>query len=168
MYTNPLLKERRQDYDGVIFSSNNIEIFRLSYKREIENIKALLNAHPQGTIIETRGYYGETPVMHAATSPEAIDVIAFLIKEGEADINKVDTSGATILMYATVNVRCHPYYDFPESLDVLKYLIDNGADYTAVDFKGRTFIDYLPSHKREEMVKYIDEVISLNLKPAKH
>jgi ankyrin repeat protein len=149
------------------YLSNNIDIFNFAFHGDVESVERLLDEKQESCLSEIKGYFGESLLTHAVGFSYNWRMVEFLIKRG-ADLHFVDDEGFTILMYSTLSIgKNKGLLSFENDSGTVKNLIKLGADFNAIDFKGRTFIDFLPSHKKEEMQEYINENYAVNLKPAK-
>ena len=93
----------------------------------------------------------------------AFDIVRFLIDEG-ADVNHIDNEGRTVLMWACGTTGewddimydeppsnkplIENKYDFSFDYDIIKLLIDSGADNTIKDNNGFTAFDYFNEQQR--------------------
>ena len=75
---------------------------------------------------------------------QVINKTILALKATGADINQCDLRGATPIMYATWN-------SFP--VDVIKTLVENGADYNARDLNGKSVLDYAYDYNADQTVK---------------
>ncbi len=77
--------------------------------------------------------YGTTPLMIACCAFSGTDTIVTQLIENGADIDLADEYGMTALMYAASK----------SNINLMKILLDNGADRTIQDNEGKTYKDYL-------------------------
>jgi ankyrin repeat protein len=94
------------------------------------------------------------------------DTVKYLVEQG-ANVNAVDNHnnspgehGTTALMYASVN----PAYigllgvaNADTRFNIVKYLVEHGADVNAKNAKGRTALMWASTNRRLEIVKYLVE-----------
>lgn len=100
----------------------------------------------KGIHIETRDSDGRTALMYTSTGPFA-QTIEFLLKKG-ADANAVDTKEHwTPLMFAAAEGQ----------YEVVKLLLDAGADTTIKDVDGDTAESFAIQNKHNKVVKLIRE-----------
>ena len=84
---------------------------------------------------------------------EVIDKTILALKAANVDINQHNVVGMTPIMLALWN-------GFP--LDVIKTLIDNGADYNARDIDGKSVLDYAYDYNADQSVKdYLESIGAL-------
>ena len=130
------------------------DIFRACVDGELENVKKLLD---EGVDVNIRDNDGWTPLMDAVLFGR-LDIIDELVNRG-ADIDVVDNDGMSALMFPNTDKK---------NILAFKKLIFYGANYNAVDKKGRNMLDFLSDHRedRKEIEEYISTLPS-NIKPAK-
>lgn len=151
------------------------------------NTEMLINLVRDGEDINQKNNHGYTP-LHIAARYNSADCLIFLINNG-ADIYKKDCWGGTPLHTAAdygsadclkilvqkggikiVNERDNDgstalHSGSCRSVQNLKILIDAGADVTAKDNYGRTFLCYFISTKsRKEIEDYIQYISTLDIK----
>jgi ankyrin repeat protein len=80
-----------------------------------------------GLDVNSRNYYFETPLMHAANND--LNLTKLLIENG-ADISAKNTSGFTALIRAVQGKK----------IEIVKYLIEQGADVNAKDSRGKSVL----------------------------
>lgn len=98
----------------------------------------------------------ETP-LHFAAYWEALNCLQLLLSCEDIDINAQTDGGYTALHMAAMKER----------IDIIKCLIDSGADITLQCKKGKTFLEYLNEDLKKEMEDYIqqyDVIASLDIK----
>lgn len=98
-----------------------------SWLDQVERLEVLLKAGANINAIDTKFYYGRTPLINAMINHN-LDCIKFLVKEG-ANLNLADDKGYTALIWASV-----------EEYDVtnVEILIQAGANLEAIDKEGNT------------------------------
>ena len=132
----------KRNYDPYDKSFNNSALHEAAFRNHTEIIKALLDA---GTEIDIKNAGGETPLMLAARSAnKEIDDIRLLIKSG-ADVNSKNKWGVTVLMCAARDNWGMNYTPNPE---IVKLLLDAGADAKAKDNNGKSVTDYARENKK--------------------
>ena len=118
-------------------------------KRAINSLPTL---QPQCLQIcfETPEYYYP---LQCACSPNEFEILKYLIENG-ADCNLVSRgigASQTPLML-TVIYGC--------DAEVIRYLLDHGADKSATDCKGQTALDYAIQYKREALIPILKEGVN--------
>ena len=84
---------------------------------------------------------------------ETIDKTILALKTANVDINQHNVVGETPIMLAIWN-------GFP--VDVIKTLIDNGADYNARNMEGKSVLDYAYDYDADQSVKdYLESIGAL-------
>ena len=107
--------------------TNKISINHTVFSKNPEGICKLLIQY--GADLEYKGYFGQTPLMHAVKLDEYIAALAY-IKLG-ANVNARGRNGDSPLSLA---IR-------EENIPMLKLLFDNGAD-PKTKYKGKTLLQY--------------------------
>ncbi|WP_333661249.1 formyltransferase family protein [Acinetobacter sp.] len=120
------------DYDIRLYFDNidrNLENIKFCKKNEIENlIKGMCGVHD-------RNGKGISPILIATLSGRISHIEKLL--EMNANINDIDYCGRSVLMYAAY--LC----DKTKNYDVLKFVLDQGAEISHQDFYGKSVIEYL-------------------------
>jgi len=80
---------------------------------------------------------------------DTFEIVKLLVSHG-ANINEKTKNGTTPLMMAA----------YRNNLDIVKFLLFEGADRYLTDPKGRTFLDYATDRKS------VEEIMFTNIKPA--
>ena len=115
-----------QDNEGMTAFAKN---FERVYIKIYENI--LLAMLKEGVDINAAAYFDEAPVIkianNAATLSANIEQLQFLVKNG-ADLNIKNSQSYTPLMLAVIK----------NNIDMVRALLDAGADTSITDNKGRT------------------------------
>jgi ankyrin repeat protein len=142
-------------------SEDDIHPFYIAvgYNPNVDVVKYLIS---KGAKVNIKSPWGDTP-LHAASHNPNVDVVKYLISKG-ADIHAKDSWGRTPLYSAVVQNNQSHFYDsgtgqtllYPAvvrntNIDVLKYLISQGADVNAKDKWGWT-----PFHRAVERNTNID------------
>lgn len=86
----------------------------------------------KGVNVNLQDNEGNTPFMNAASVNKDVQIITLLLSKVK-DINAKNSKGVTALAFAVKN----------NSPEIIKYLIDKGADITAVDNAGENLASYL-------------------------
>jgi ankyrin repeat protein len=91
---------------------------------------------------------GNTCLMIAAMSATNMDVASVLLHYG-ADVNEVNAEGMTCLMLAAENGLT----------DMVKFLVDNGADPRSRDHDGLTAMDHAEQAEHEETLCVLEALL---------
>ncbi|MBR0079832.1 MAG: ankyrin repeat domain-containing protein [Synergistaceae bacterium] len=117
-------------------------LHQAAFRNNSEMIKALLDA---GAKVDIRNALGETPLMNAVKSAKKeIDDVKLLINSG-ADVNARAKRDVTVLMVAASDNWGMNYTPNPE---IVKLLLDAGADAKAKDIDGKSVTDYARENKK--------------------
>jgi uncharacterized protein len=103
--------------------------------KEVDKVKALIDAGAEVDARENTGQY--TPLMFAAQKDSNIEVVKALVEAG-ADVNLTNNKGDTPLFIATTS-----YGRSGIGADILRYLLDHGADPHIKAADGSTVIEYV-------------------------
>lgn len=132
-------------------------------KKAIEDndINQLKYLHENDTnimnIVDNDGY---TPLMHAITYTN-IDCIIF-IYENCSNIHNINSNGNNALLIALFYLKYSGedfYDDYINLIQIIKYLLENGADINIVNNQGKSAIDLAFN---EEINKIISEYSIIN------
>jgi ankyrin repeat protein len=88
-------------------------------------------------------------LIHIAVMQDDFDLVKQCVQLN-ADVNKIDYFAQTALFYC-------------KSVEMAKYLIDNGADVNILNFRGETAIVSLYNGNNNEIIKYFAEITNLDL-----
>jgi ankyrin repeat protein len=128
--------------------SSHMPVLDAAEQGDLPKLKALLKEGRSINEHNPRVKFGWTPLI-AAIYQSNWNVAHYLIQSG-ADPNIPDTSGTTPLMWATTSRS-------GEAVDIVKDLIDHGADVFAKDKMGASVLSYAsaqpPRPKILEVVK---------------
>ena len=119
----------------------NIHIY--SSKNEIDKVESYIK---DGGDIDSLGEYDSTP-LHYACREGNFEIVKLLVKHG-ADVNRENR-------YSTI----YPIFDIlssikaKESLPLILFLIESGADIMAVDSFGNTILHYAIEQEMIELIK---------------
>jgi hypothetical protein len=92
------------------------------------------------SILNYKNEYGETALMTAVASND-YEMVNYLI-EKNVDVDEKTTSGLTALMIA-------------KELEIIKLLVDNGADVSAKDDQGWSPLIYISGNNNVEQLEYL-------------
>lgn len=81
----------------------------------------------------------------------APDVIKALIEQVGADVNAKGICGWTVLMWSAYKTSC------PE---VIKILVDAGADLLACDEKGKTVLDWAKKNENTSVAEMVEKMLA--------
>ena len=116
-------------------------------------IELLIDA---GVDINAKDNGGRTPLYYALEGSLLCNGPWDLLLDKGCDPNIADTEGRTPLHLACAN----------EYIDIVKILIDFGADFKALDYRNRTPLCFLPGAKKHEIRTYILSQLSDGLEQA--
>lgn len=97
--------------------------------------------------VNVRAFDGWTPLMYAATGPNAIECIKLLLKAG-ADVNVTNDDNQTALYELLKKEECNPFCS-----ECCKLFIDAGANINAGDSRGNTPLHLALGLKNAEQAK---------------
>ena len=91
-----------------------------------------------------------TPLMFLCNydKSQCIEIVRFLL-DNKADVNATNNYGTTPLIYACR--RGH--------IDIVRILIESGADYIICDKKGKSAIDHARKKHNTECVDYLNDLL---------
>jgi len=132
------------------------ELANAIFDDDLYSVYTIINAHPNlNTIDET----GMSPLMHAVGA-EDIRLIELFITRG-ADINLQGHQGFTALHHAvdisidgTIQNGGKPG---DEPLSIISFLIENGANLSALTDEGETPFDIANNYGAHKVVRYLSE-----------
>lgn len=106
--------------------------------------------------INIKDEYGDSLLIKATMKDwigkKLINFIKMLIEEKKADVNQPGQAGLTPLMH-TIKTR---YDDLKEQIDMIKYLIEHGANPEAKDVFGKTALDYAKETNKPELIAALE------------
>tara|TARA_B100000795_G_C22795513_1_gene439149 strand:- start:1475 stop:2635 length:1161 start_codon:yes stop_codon:yes gene_type:complete len=139
------LKSKITEYlsTGMVDGEGYISIETLSAIKEgdIDKLNVLIQKKTINNCFETN--FGSTNYLVLAIFSESMESLKYFIEQG-ANFEHV-CENKTPLMYASK-------YD---KLNMVKYLVDLGADINFVSIKGKTALDYAIQYKRPEVTAYL-------------
>lgn len=103
---------------------------------KLDDVIALIAAGAEIDAREETGQY--TPLMFAAQNDDSIDVVRALVEAG-AGVNLTNSKGETPLFIATAS----PGYNGTAGAEIIRYLLDHGADPHIADQSGGTPITFV-------------------------
>lgn len=104
---------------------------------------------------DTRDSYGFTPLMKLVGKHDATVADLRRLLASGADINARDEAGNTVLMHAA-GIRWYSH-EMPVTLDVVKYLVEQGADVHARNHQGLNALEVAMCHREcdEEVLAWL-------------
>lgn len=99
---------------------------------------------------------GWTPLMRVACLSGNEDVAEVLIAK-QADVNKIDNSGKTILMAASMNGH----------FNLVRLLVEKGANIYLKNREGKTALEFAQSFDRHRIIKYLEYQVQKDEKQRK-
>lgn len=113
-----------------------------AFNGHLEILKDLLKA---GAVVDVRDSMGRTPLMYASTGPFPESVL--LLLENGADPNAVDSDEHfSAVMHAAAEGH----------LEVVRILIDHGADHTLKDIDGDDAASFARQNGHSQVVEYLE------------
>ncbi len=109
-------------------------------------VKSLLVAYPN--IHQVRGPHEIPLLSHAVVGRQQADEVFHLLLESGADLNATSRIGLTPLIMAAITGR----------VEIIRTLLDRGADATHTDDKGKTALDWATDRKNEAAIKLLSEI----------
>uniref|UniRef100_A0A336N437 CSON006168 protein n=1 Tax=Culicoides sonorensis TaxID=179676 RepID=A0A336N437_CULSO len=97
--------------------------------------------------------YNDTALLHSAVRSDGLKMVKLLIKNYKFDVNVKDSNQRTPLHDAISRTPLHDAIS-RSNLEIVKYLIDRGADVNAKDSNERTALHEVAKHSNLEIVKY--------------
>ena len=88
-------------------------------------------------------------LLHLAVLQDDIELVKQCVQL-DVDVNMVDRQGCTALFYC-------------KSLEIAKFLVDNGADVNILDIWGNTAVVSLYRRANNDVIKYLAEITNLDL-----
>jgi ankyrin repeat protein len=144
----------------------------LMYAAESGNVEVAKLLMDKGADAHAKMNFGDTVLMYAAESGN-LDLVKAILDKG-VDVNARDTAGNTALRYSVgtrlgdLNDDMHVYYESTgRSVDpeIVKLLIEKGADVNAEDGLGQTVLMGAAKGKHPEVLRIlIDRGAEVNLK----
>lgn len=135
--------------------SKNIENDSLCHAIWEEDFNKVSSLVESGTDLNRQGRNGYTPLMQAAEM-ENVQIAKLLIEHG-SDINSAGHEGATPLHIAvdisidgTIQNGGSPG---EEPLEMIRFLLKNGADTRLTDSKGKSALNWAEDYKSQKVIK---------------
>jgi len=98
--------------------------------------------------------YGLT-LLHVAADSDDIPAAKYLLENG-ANINELNNYGSTPLHYVLSSRRA--------TTDIIKFLLDHGADRDKLDGNNRTLIERAHFYERPDFAQFIEEYEQIPIK----
>ena len=121
-----------------LFASCDLNINNLSLDKPINYYQA--TAHDENLI-------KMTTALHVACLTGKLEMVKYLVEKIKIDINYLDRTGSTALMYAA----------WKGYFDIVKYLIKHNANINIKNLKGGTANKYASHAGNKKIVKYLKE-----------
>jgi ankyrin repeat protein len=100
----------------------------------------------KGADVNTKDNNGNTPIFLAVSSyNNNLELEKLLIKKG-ADLNIKNDDGLNPLLYLIKSKSETSFYIFDHDIEIIKELLNNNIDPTAIDSDGRTVLHLIVSH----------------------
>lgn len=140
--------------------------------RDKESVKFLIK---NGANVNYKNPFGKTPIFYAVGFND-LDMVKLLVENG-ADVNAVYIGkNAKLAISSNIGIVTLPFYQNlcdlehtsrtlfmhasqHSNVEMLEYLIKNGADTNAVDDLGFNALDYAKMSNNMENVKYLEESV---------
>lgn len=123
----------------------------------IEHGAIINRPYKTGPLYSICGNY--SPLIYSVSryccTPKGLDTVIFLVKHG-VDVNQQDTVyGWTALHWAIYQARKIKYELFRNQYNIVKFLINSGADINIRDIKGYTPLDYAKTYGLVDFVNLL-------------
>jgi methionyl-tRNA formyltransferase len=133
------------DYNICLYKDYSLQLFEYVQAGDAEKVNEIALLVDNVDVTNRQGW---SPLMIAAYNND-LPIVMALLKAG-ANINSSNKKGTTVLMYAKAGaIRTN-------ELHTLKYLLMQGADYTAVDITGKSVLDYARVEDNADVVNCLE------------
>jgi len=173
------LIDKGADINALTYDGSNLLHLSAGYNKNLDVVKFFIDKFD----IESRDNNGWTPLLSAANTQENLEVIQFLIDKG-ADINALTYGGENLLH---LSAGCNKNLDVvkffidkfdiesrdndgltpllsaaqtQEKLEVIKLLVDSGADIHAKAKEGSTVFHSAAMNKNPDIAEYFELLFS--------
>lgn len=119
-----------------LFKVCGLELENFSLKKSVQYLQT--NVHSENLV-------RMTTALHVACLNGKLDVAKHLVTELHIDVDYLDRTGSTALMYAA----------YAGYLDIVKFLVENGANINIKNLKGGTAARYASYAGHREIVDYL-------------
>lgn len=140
-----LLLQHGSDFNARL--TGHCPIVIAARRGHIDIVRILLE---NGANVEEKGSAGY-PALISALMHDRISTVHFLIEQAGAQVNSMDSDENTALHHAVRSEN-------PHALEMIRYLLDNGADVTMVNRRGQNPLQIALYEKRKAAVEVITGV----------
>lgn len=123
-----------------LFKACGLNIDKLALKKNVQYLK---------TNVHTDNLVRMTTALHVACLQGDLSAVKRLIEEVHIDVNYIDRTGSTALMYAA----------YSGHFEIVKYLVEHGANLTIKNLKGGTAVRYAAYASNKKIVEYLNSVV---------
>jgi len=135
------------DYDLYLFKDYSFLLIESINQQNYGRVLEIIDLVPN---LEVRTRQGWTPLMIAAYRGDLSVVIALI--EAGANVNATNKKGTSVLMYAKTSAISS------NSLQLMEYLLDNGADASVLDEAGKSILDYALEDENELVTSFLSSL----------
>ena len=167
----------KKDADITIKNNfGNTPLHTASWQGKFEVVKYLINS---GADITLKNNFGNTPLYNAmqtnrleivrylmnhldkdkvyllrASQWDNLEIVKFFVQRGY-DVNHTDADKSTALHYTV--------YFGKDDINIIRHLVENGADISKVNVHGDTPLSLAKKHKKLKMIQYLENIDKKNL-----
>ncbi len=123
-----------------LFKACGLNVEKLALKKNVQYLK---------TNVHTDNLVRMTTALHVACLQGDLAAVQRLIEEVHIDVNYIDRTGSTALMYAA----------YSGHLEIVKYLVAHGANLSIKNLKGGTAVRYAAYANNKKIVEFLNKNI---------
>jgi methionyl-tRNA formyltransferase len=134
------------DYNIRLYKDYSFQLFECIKNGHINKLHELASLVSNINVTNRQGW---SPLMIAAYNNNLL-MVKTLLSAG-ANINATNRKGTSVLMYAKAGATR------TNDLEVMTYLLMQGADYTVIDVTGRTVLDYARLEGNKKVISCLED-----------